>query len=75
MEKWIQAHATNTAPGDIVRVKEGTFSSKLGETHNGRICEVLSIYSGDFIVKSVDDRLPILKKTFYSPNILEKKVE
>jgi uncharacterized protein Veg len=75
MEKWIQAHSTNTAPGDIVRVKAGTFSTRLGEAHNGRICEVLSIYSGDFIVKSIDDKKPVLTRTYYSPNILEKKVE
>lgn len=75
MEKWIQAHATNTKPGDVVRVKDGTFSTELGETHNGRICEVTSIHGGDFIVKSIDGKTPALKRTFYSPNILEKKVE
>jgi hypothetical protein len=75
MIKWIAAHATNTQVGDIVRVKEGSFVTKLGESHNGRICEVLEIKGGDFIVKSIDDKKPILKRTFYSPNILEKKVQ
>jgi hypothetical protein len=75
METWIQAHATNTAVGDVVRVKDGSFSTKLGESHNGRICEVLEIRYGDFIVKSIDDKTPVLKKTYYSPNILEKRVD
>lgn len=75
METWIQAHATNTQIGDVVRVKEGTFTTKLGAMHNGRICEVTAIYGGDFIVKSIDDKSPTLKRTFYSPNILEKRVE
>lgn len=75
MERWIQAHATNTGVGDTVRVKENAFSTTLGESHNGRICEVLEVKGGDFIVKSIDDRKPFLKRTFYSPNILEKLVQ
>ena len=75
METWIQAHAVNTKVGDIVRVKDDAFSTQLGMTHNGRLCEVLEIRGGDFIVKSVDNKKPVLKRTFYSPNILEKRVE
>jgi hypothetical protein len=75
MTEWIQAHAQNTKAGDVVKVKNDAFSHKLGISHNGRICEVLEIKSGDFIVKSIDDKTPILKRTFYSPNILEKKVQ
>lgn len=71
---WTQAHASNTSPGDVVKVKEDAFSHELGLAHNGRICEVLEIKSGDFIVKSIDDRKPILQRTYYSPNILEKLV-
>jgi hypothetical protein len=75
MEEWIQAHAQNTRVGDVVRVKDDAFNTKLGMAHNGRICEVLEIKSGDFIVKSIDEKTPVLKKTYYSPNILEKKVQ
>lgn len=75
MAKWIAAHATNTQVGDVIRVKKDAFANKTGESHNGRICEVLEIKGGDFIVKSIDDKKPILKRTFYSPNILEKKVQ
>ena len=75
MERWIQAHATNTVPGDIVRVKDGSFATELGKLHNGRVCQVLSVYGGDFIVKSIDDCEPVLRRTYYSPNILEKRVE
>lgn len=75
MSKWITAHAQNTRVGDTVRVRDDAFSTKLGLAHNGRVCEVLEIRGGDFIVKSIDDREPVLKRTYYSPNILEKKVE
>lgn len=75
MEQWIPAHATNTRVGDIVRVRHDAFTiAKTADMHNGRICEVTEIRGGDFIVKSIDDREPYLKRTFYSPNILEKKV-
>lgn len=75
MEKWVHAHASNTKPGDVVRVIDGSFSKNLGEMHNGRICEVTEVRGGDFIVRSIDGRDPELKRTFYSPNILEKRVE
>jgi hypothetical protein len=75
MAEWIAAHATNTNVGDVVRVRDNAFSTKLGEAHNGRICEVLEIKGGDFVVTSIDDRDPMLKRTYYSPNILEKRVE
>ncbi len=75
MEEWVQVHAQNTKVGDIVRVKDDAFSHSLGLSHNGRICEVIEIRSGDFIVKSIDDQKPVLKKTYYSPSILEKKVQ
>ena len=76
MSKWIQAHATNTKVGDVVKVKDDAFSEpKVADAHNGRICEVLEVRGGDFIVRSIDDRKPFLKRTFYSPNILEKKAE
>lgn len=76
MTEWIQAHATNTKTGDIVKVKDDAFSEpRVADSHNGRICEVLEVRGGDFIVRSIDDRKPFLKRTFYSPNILEKKVE
>lgn len=74
MQDWIQAHAQNTNIGDVVRVKENSFSTPLGIAHNGRICEVLEIKGGDFIVKSIDEKKPLLKKTHYSPNILEKRI-
>lgn len=75
MTDWVQAHAQNTRVGDVVRVKSDAFSTKFGVAHNGRVCEVLEIKSGDFIVKSIDDKKPVLKRTYYSPNILEKKVQ
>lgn len=75
MAKWIAAHATNTSVGDVVRVRDDAFTTTLGEAHNGRICEVLEIKGGDFVVTSIDDRDPMLKRTYYSPNILEKRVE
>ena len=53
MSKWIQAHATNTKVGDVVKVKDDAFSEpKVADAHNGRICEVLEVRGGDFPAQS-----------------------
>ena len=75
MARWIQAHVSNVKPGDVVRVKDGSLSKGAGQIHNGRICTVLSTYSGDIIVRSIDDREPELPKTYYPAIVLEKRVE
>lgn len=74
METWIQAHTANLKAGDVVRVKDNSYRGSLADVHNGRICEVIQVRSGDVIVKSIDGKLPTLAMTYHSPNILEKKV-
>ena len=75
MESWIQAHVANVLPGDVVRVKEGSYDKGAGKIHNGRTCEVLAVYSGDIVVRSIDDREPVLSKTYYPAIVLEKRVK
>lgn len=73
MKKWVSVHVRNIKPGDIVRVRENAYSGSTGATHNGRLCEVLEIKGGDVIVKSIDNKLPKLTKTYYQPTALEKE--
>jgi hypothetical protein len=75
MGAWIPVHVRNVRPGDIVRVRENAYSGATGHAHNGRICKVLEVKGGDIIVKSIDDRLPLLDKTYHSPTVLEKEVQ
>lgn len=74
MSRWISVHVRNVKPGDVVRVRKDAYSGSTGEMHNGRICEVVEIKGGDIIVKSIDDRHPILSTTHHSPTALEKEI-
>ena len=74
MSNWIPVQARNVKPGDIVRVREKAYDGRLGQIHNGRICEVLQVKSGDVIVKSIDEKNPPLSATYYPPTALEKEV-
>lgn len=73
MNKWVSVHTRNVRPGDIVRVRLDAYSGSVGGMHNGRICQVLEVRDGDVIVKSVDEKLPILTATHHSPTSLEKE--
>ena len=58
--------------GDIVKIKDDAYSGAVGRIHNGRICEVVEVRHGDVIVRSIDDKDPMLTQTRNSPYILEK---
>jgi hypothetical protein len=60
---------------EIIRVKEQAFTGQQGKRHNGRICRVVAVRYGDIIVKSIDNRDPLLDGTHYSPHDLEKLIE
>jgi hypothetical protein len=59
--------------GDTVRVKPDAFRGEIGQIHNGRLCRVVAIRSGDIIVNSMDDG-PQLFGVHYSPFSLDKRV-
>lgn len=71
---WVAAQPGQLSVTDIVRVKLDAYSGSLGRIHNGRICKIVAIRYGDIVVKSVDNKDPILEGAHYSPHSLEKLV-
>lgn len=60
--------------GDTVRIKKDAFTGKSGEIQNGRVCRVVSIRSGDIILRSIDEKDFLIDGVHYAPEVLEKKV-
>ena len=60
--------------GDTVRVRKDAFKGAAGQLHNGRVGRVVAKRSGDIIVKTTDDRTPVLDGAHYPPSALEVKV-
>lgn len=71
---WVPAQPGQISVTDIVRVKTDAFDGELGVVHNGRIGKVVGVRYGDIIVKTVDDKTPLLDGAHYSPHMLEKLV-
>lgn len=59
--------------GDTVRVQKDAFLGAAGRVHNGRVGRVVAKRSGDIIIRSTDDRLPVLDGAHYPPTLLELK--
>lgn len=71
---WIDVQPGNIKVSEIVRTKIDLFDGELGPIHNGRVCRVVGVRYGDVIVRSIDDRDPVLDGTHYSPHDLQKLV-
>lgn len=74
MIEWIEVSATDVRPGDTVKVDAAAYKTKATAIHNGRICKVVSVESGDVVVASIDGKLPYLKSTRHAPHVLRKMV-
>ena len=74
-EVWKPAQAGKLKVADEVRVKSDAFNGSLGKTHNGRRGVITAIRYGDIIVKSTDNRKPVLEGAHYAPYHLEKKIK
>lgn len=72
---WIPAQRVHLRPGIAVRVKRDAFSGDLGELHNGRVGEIVSIGGGDVVIRTTDQREPELLGAHYSPWLLEMKLD
>jgi hypothetical protein len=70
---WVPVKPGQIRVSEIVRVKPSAFTGELGEMHNGRVCRVVAIRSGDIIVNSIDGG-PRFEGTHYSPFALDKRV-
>lgn len=74
-EKWVPAQAGFIKVADIVRIKFDAFDSASGKnTLNGRKAKVVGIRYGDVILKSDDDKLPVLDGIHVKPDQLEKLI-
>lgn len=72
---WTDVTVSNVSVDDYVRVKLDAYANNIvGDIHNGRLCRVISVASGEIVVRSVDQQLPILMETRHSPYALEKEV-
>lgn len=72
---WIAAQPGQIKVADIVRVHLDAFVGELGQIHNGRIGRVVGVRYGDVIIKTIDDRDPVLDGAHYSPHKLDKLVK
>jgi len=73
-EKWEDARPGFISVGDEVRVKNDAYDGSTGVLHNGRRGKVVGVRFGDIIVKSTDDKLPILDGSHYSPHQIQKRI-
>ncbi len=73
-ETWVPVQAGFIKVTDVVRVKADAFDGELGPIHNGRRGVVVGVRYGDVIIKSTDDKQPILDGAHYPPTKLEKLV-
>lgn len=72
---WVAAQPGQIKVADIVRVHLDAFTGELGQIHNGRIGRVVGVRYGDIIVKTIDDRDPVLDGAHYSPHALDKLIK
>jgi hypothetical protein len=74
-ENWIPARAGDLKVTDTVRVRFDAFDSASGRNHlNGRRGKVVGVRYGDIVVKSTDEKTPVLDGVHFRPENLEKLV-
>lgn len=74
-EIWVEASPGQIKVADEVRVKNDAFQGDTGRAHNGRRGVVVGVRYGDIIVRSTDNKKPLLDGAHYSPFHLEKRVK
>lgn len=73
-ESWVDVRPGFIKVTDVVRVKADAFDGELGMLHNGRRGVVVGVRYGDVIIKTTDDKEPVLEGAHYPPQKLEKLV-
>ncbi len=74
-EKWLQARAGDIKVADTVRVAFNAFDTASGKSRlNGRKGKVVAVRYGDIVIKSNDDKLPVIDGAHFRPENLEKLV-
>jgi hypothetical protein len=70
--QWTPVQPGQIRVSETVRIKPDAYEGDVGMIHNGRIGRVVAVRYGDVIIKSIDDKEPVLDGAHYSPHMLEK---
>lgn len=74
-ETWVQVFTGSIKIADVVRIKYNAFDEKSGKNElNGRRGVIVGLRSGDIIIKTNDDILPVLDGAHVKPEFLEKLI-
>lgn len=74
-EVWVQAQSGNLKVADIIRVRSDAFDVASGKSKlNGRRGKVVAVRYGDIIMKTNDEKLPVLDGQHFRPENLERLV-
>ena len=73
-ETWVQVTPGSIVLADYVRIKSDAFDNKSGKDFNGRRGRVVGIRYGDIIIKSDDNKAPLLEGVHLRPDQLEKRL-
>jgi hypothetical protein len=71
-ETWVPVVPGQIKVADEVRVRLDAFTGELGPIHNGRRGRVVGVRYGDVIIKTTDNKTPMLDGAHYPPQWLEK---
>lgn len=75
-ETWVPVQAGAIKVTDVVRVKFDAFDEGSGRYFlNGRRGKVVGVRYGDIVIKSDDNKLPVLDGTHFRPENLEKLIQ
>ncbi len=74
-ETWVQAQAGDIKIADTIRIKFNAFSETSGKYHlNGRKGKIVGLRYGDIIIKTDDEKVPIVDGLHLRPENVEKKI-
>jgi len=75
-ETWVPVQSGAIKVSEIVRVKFDAFDEESGKHQlNGRKGRVVGVRYGDVIIKTDDNKLPVLDGTHFRPENLEKLIQ
>lgn len=74
-ENWVKAQIGQIKVADTVRIPFNAFDESTGKSNlNGRRGRIVAVRSGDIIIKTDDDKLPVLDGVHVRPEFLEKLI-
>jgi hypothetical protein len=73
-ENWVQAQSGAISIGDTMRTKFNAFDGEKGKTMNNRRCKVVGIRYGNIVLRSIDEKSPVIDGTHFNTSQLEKLI-